>query len=528
MTTQANTDLATHALLESIETLLRPIEEMNPAGPEAKDDLRYELVRTELQKLSGAASSAPDWGSVIREGQAFLIERSKDLSIACEVALAMWTVGGIEEGTRGLLLVAGLLLRFETLHPARPRARNGSVQTLVERLPVRMTSATPTRELVDNLNEAIRLLDEGVARRLGTEGPSTRPLREAAQKLAQRCPQPTPPTIVSAPAATPPASLTTATPATTLTAPPIIAPPVTAPLPDVSAMPFATRVQTLGDALMQTAHSLRTTEAFPRGFMRLFLTGLYLPLVDAPPMKLALQAPKPFLDAARALYDRADHAGCVQHILQGLGRARFALDAYRTLSLALDALGAPGAIARDEVDAEVRALVQRQPSLLETQFRDGAPLANEETQRWLAPQKVTPKVAFAAAPQAGDEREDEALTRATELAASGALGEAMQCLEGSASRAPTGLIRFRRRLALAALSSSCGSPAVTESLYGELFAQACEEKLEFWEPSLTAQAALGLHRALFNKTDAPAKELGSRAFQALVRLSPSVAIEASK
>lgn len=528
MTTQDNTELATHPLFETVAALLRPLSDAQPAGPESKEDARYELVRTELQKLSGPASSSPDWNSVVREGQAFLTERSKDLSIACEVALAMWTTGGVEEGTRGLLLVAGLLLRFETLHPARPRARNGAVQTLVERLPIRMASSTPTREHVDTLNEAIRLLDEGVARRLGTEGPSTRPLREAAQKLAQRVPQPLPPPIVPAPATTPPPSLIAPPPAPALSAPPLIAPPTAAPLPDVSAMPFATRIQTLGDALMQTAQALRTTDALPRGYMRLFLTGLYLPLVDAPPLKLALPAPKPFLDAARGLHDRGDHAGCVQHILQGLGRARFALDAHRALFLSLEALGAAGAAAKDEVDAEVRALIHRHPSLLETQFRDGVPLANDETQRWLAPQQSAPNVAFAAAPLAMAEADDEALARASALAASGAVGEAMQCLESSASRAPTGLIRFRRRLALAALSASCGAPLVTESLYAELHAQACEAKLEIWEPELAAQAALGLVRALSNKADAHAKEQCARAFQALVRLAPSVAIQASK
>ena len=527
MTTQ-DTDLTTHPLFESVAALLRPIEEANPTGPEAKDDLRYELVRSELQKLAGPASSAPDWKSVVREGQAFLTERSKDLSVACEVALAMWTTGGIEEGTRGILLVAGLLLRFETLHPARPRARNGSVQTLVERLPIRMTTATPTRELLDALNEAIRLLDEAIARRLGTEGPSTRPLREAAQKLAQRVPQPLPPPIVPAPATTPPPSVIAPLATSALNAPPIIAPPVAAPLPDVSAMPFATRVQTLGDALMQTAQALRTTDALPRGYMRLFLTGLYLPLVDAPPVKLALPAPKPFLDAARGLHERGDHAGCIQHILQGLGRARFALDAHRTLWLSLEALGTSGALAKEEVDAEVRALVQRHPTLLETQFRDGAPLANEETQRWLSPQQSAPRVAFTAVPQASAGNEDETLTRAAALAASGALGEAMQWLESSASCAPTGLIRFRRSLALAALSTSCGAPLVTESLYAGLYAQACEEKLEMWEPELAAQAALGLVRALSSKTDAQAKEQCAQVFQALVRMAPSVAIEASK
>jgi type VI secretion system ImpA/VasJ family protein len=521
-----------HPLLDSLGGLLAPIEASSPAGNEAKDDERYELVRSELQKLSGPASTTPDWNGVVRSGHALLTERTKDLSIACDVAIAMFASGGLTEGTRGLLLVAGLLLRFEGLHPARPRARNGAVQTLIERVPVRLAHVQPTRESVDALNEAIRLLDEGITARLGAEGPSTRPLREASQRLAQRCPAPPPPPPLPKPIepATPPAMevppILAPAPPLAPHAPPPVAAPSPAPLPDVTTMPLATRLQTLGDALTQTALSMRQGEALPAGFMRLFLSGLYLPLMDAPPTKLALPAPKPFLEGARALHERGDHLGCVQHIIQGLARARFALDAHRTLWLSLEAIGASTASARDELEVEMRGLVKRHPSLLETTFRDGAPLMNEETSKWLKSSRAAAKMTAVISPAPTPSEQDDTLSRASALAASGAFAEAMQVLEVSAACASTGLLRFTRELALAELSESLPESVIAETLFASLHAEASEGSLRMWEPKLYARAAQGLYRVLAVKSDAASKERAQQVFQVLVRTSPSHAVEA--
>lgn len=520
-----------HPSLDSVGSLLAPIDASSPAGNEAKDDERYEFVRSELQKLSGPAATSPDWSGVVRVGHALLTERTKDLSIACDVAIAMFASGGLAEGTRGLLLVAGLLLRFEGLHPMRPRARNGAVQTLIERVPTRLVNVQPTRESVDALNDAIRLLDEGITARLGAEGPSTRPLREAAQKLAQRCPAPPPP--APPPSIAPPlvkAPEPVAAPAVQapppLVATPVAAPPSPAPLPDVAAMPLATRLQTLGDALTQTAFAMRQGDALPAGFMRLFLSGLYLPLIDAPPTRLALPAPKPFLDGARVLHERGDHLGCVQHILQGLARARFALDAHRTLFLSLEAIGASTMPARDELEGEMRALVKRHPSLFETAFRDGAPLMSEETSKWLKASRGVVKVSAALPTQAPPSDEDDVLSTAAAMAASGALHEAMQLLEASVARASTGLVRFTRQLALAELSESLPESVIAETLFTSLYDEAGEGSLRMWEPKLYARAAQGLYRMLAPKSDAASKERAQQVLQALVRTSPTHAVEA--
>ena len=517
-------DLLHQAPFLELGALLEPIDEANPAGPEARDDERHELVRAELQKLSGLSPATPDWSSVVRAGHGLLTQRSKDLTVACDVTIAMFACGGLAEGTRGLLLVAGLLLRFEGLHPMRTRARAGALQTLMERASARLANVQPTRESLDALISAVRFLDQGIQARLGPEGPSTRPLRDAAEKLAQRCPAPSPPVEKQpdppAPVPLAPSSAPRSPTALSPQPPQALLVPV-----EVSAAPLGVRLQTLSDALIQTAHSMRTGDSLPSGFIRVLMTGLYLPLVEAPPTRLALSSPRPFLDAASALQGRGDHLGCVEHILRGLAPARFALDAYRLAFTSLDALGY--VLLRDEVETEVRALVRRHPSLFETTFRDGPSVMSEETRAWVqaGPRRAIVAQAPSREPQGGV---DDGLAEATALTEAGQLREAMQSLEGSVARASTGLLRFSRSLALAELSESLGAPLLSETLFGSLYEEAEQGQLHQWDPELFVRAARGLYRALACKNDGPAKERAGLVLRALIRTAPSAALEILK
>lgn len=111
------------ALLDS-DSLLRPVTEADPAGP----NLEYDAAFAELERAMAGKpeqqignvlipAEEPSWNEVRRLAVELLV-RTKDLRIACPLVRALAAKHGLAGLSEGLSLVRGLLERYwEGIHP---------------------------------------------------------------------------------------------------------------------------------------------------------------------------------------------------------------------------------------------------------------------------------------------------------------------------------------------------------------------------------------------------------------------------
>ena len=107
-----------------LETLLSPLSDSEPAGPDLQYDADFvaleEALRSEPEQQFGdtiVAAAGPDWQQVKQQAMSIL-KRSKDLRAAVYLLQALGQLEGIAGVAQGLSVVRGLVERFwESLHP---------------------------------------------------------------------------------------------------------------------------------------------------------------------------------------------------------------------------------------------------------------------------------------------------------------------------------------------------------------------------------------------------------------------------
>ena len=110
--------------METIETLLTPLDGPEPSGP----DLRYDPEFAELEKAvrgkpseqygdTVIAAQEPEWRGILSSAEQ-LLARTKDLRIAFIWARAATRTAGFDGFCRGMALIEGLLTRlWPSVHP---------------------------------------------------------------------------------------------------------------------------------------------------------------------------------------------------------------------------------------------------------------------------------------------------------------------------------------------------------------------------------------------------------------------------
>ncbi|HAT1773631.1 TPA: type VI secretion system protein, partial [Legionella pneumophila] len=74
-----------------VELVIKPIDDKNSVGENCHDSESYILLRNEMQKISRVTlSSTIDWNKVINTSLYLLIEKSKDIQVACYLAYALF------------------------------------------------------------------------------------------------------------------------------------------------------------------------------------------------------------------------------------------------------------------------------------------------------------------------------------------------------------------------------------------------------------------------------------------------------
>lgn len=536
-------ELALQRVVTGATAWLAPITPENPCGSDPAGREGFIDAQEELAKLTSASSGPVDWSRVETGSSTVLQRLSKDLRAAVWFTLARAHRSGLPGLCLGLAVVIGLLEAFgEDLYPRRVRSRRDQSDWLIKQSAAALLAAAPT--LTDEILFTLRALYERLAAtlraRLGEDAPSLRPLRDAITQAAEQLAGRTPPAAPVAPTTTtihaPPTTVATPVVVAPLTPSPVAAPPsesagptteapVAVPVMPVTGPPANTAdlekfLLATGEALQQTAAALReAAPTDPRAY-RLLRTGLWLHLVAAPPLRPDGNTALPGLEERdRALLTElntgARWAGLLTRSENLLSSRRLALDLQRHSAAALAGLGPAYAAAGESLQVELRALLARLPELPRMRDRDGQPLADAETQRWLAGEVFPRPTAGVHAPTDDPQFWLDLRARLRGETRDEALGEAQRHIDAG----PSAQLRFTRRLSLAELCDDA-DPTLATILFAALADDLERHALDTWDLSLSTRTLAGLARGHHRDRDSHACR---RALHRLARLDAAAA-----
>ena len=506
---------------------LAPIDPSSPCGLDPAGREGFIDAQDELAKLASPSGGAVDWARVEAGSDAVLLRISKDLRAAAWFTLARAHRTGPPGLALGLTIVVGLLESFgEAIFPRKPRSVRDQSEWLIKYTAAALRDTTG--DIDAPLLATLRALGERLAvvlrARLGDDAPSLRPLRdilaERSEQLAARTPvapaatpeRPAPPEPTAA--VSPPAAPSLPAAATSAQLAPL--PAVVADSADLDKFLGAT-----GEALEQAARSLReAAPADPRAY-RLLRTGLWLHLVAAPPLRPDGNTALPGLEARdhaqlAELAAASRWAGLLARSENLLATRRLALDLQRHTAAALAGLGSEYAAAGDAVRIELRSLLARLPGLASLRDRDGQPLADVDTQRWLA-SEVLPRPVTSTATAAADTPEfwAELRPRLRGETRTEALTDAQRYIDAARGEHQ----RYLRRLGLAELCEEL-DPSLASHLFAALADDLERRDVDAWDPSLSTRTLTGLIRAQHRAREVSAWR---RALHRLARLDTSAA-----
>lgn len=119
--------------------ILRAIPGDDPAGSDPRLSETYEEIEGEVGKIGGVEQLEVDWARVERLAAALLSETSKDLRCACQWLVARAHVSGVDGLRQGVATLAALVEQFAGgLFPRRAKGRMAATDWLSEQLELAM------------------------------------------------------------------------------------------------------------------------------------------------------------------------------------------------------------------------------------------------------------------------------------------------------------------------------------------------------------------------------------------------------
>jgi type VI secretion system protein VasJ len=459
-------------------------------------DLAYDDAFAELQsqigRLESPTADPPDWKRVRAIAEELLRSRSKDLFVASYLTAALLELEGIAGLTVGTWLLSDLCERFwDDMWPsaARLRRRASALSWFVARASARapqLASQAPAAELAQ-FEAALQALTSTLPR-FGNDAPNLRAFREFVEQRRTALAR----NVVTAPPPAPPPPAPVAAPETQAPPP---RPPAQVALPEApadapaEAAQVAPFLRSLGERLVQTARLLRTANNADPAAYRLLRQGVWLHIDKAPPRdaEKRTRIPAPQKRVADSLASLAAGEKWESLLTQAEGTVPTSplwLDLHWYAAKALRGLGAGHEAAREALERETRAFVERLPELVDASFQDGSPLAGPEARSWLRPaaaQSIQTGPSQGDSSPAGLSAENQAL-----VAAGTRDGLAKVQQEIGAHRAER--VRFLCRLDLARGLATSGRAIQALAVYRGLAADVEHHGLERWEPDLATQA----------------------------------------
>lgn len=521
-----------------------PISTDAPCGNEARYEPAYEAVLNEIEKLSSpTASGQVDWALVAENGAVILKEKSKDLTIACYLCMALVVTRQVDGLDQGVVLLKEMIETFwENLFPVkrRMRGRVAAVQWWLERTDAELQKLQPhplsveqAQRIGTNLKEMDAFLGQNMP-----DAPVLRSLQRVVESWPVQQPQ--------APAEDKRDAAAAAPPAPGDTAPPASAQPKTA-------IPAATDKAISDDAMSggigDDAEARRAAEA---AFQRLRQVSAFLirkdlknPLsyryrrmaawakVVLPPANTdgntQITSPPPqVIESLEALRTENNLEAMIQSAEPKLSQFIFWFDLNRFVAEALNDMGKDYQKALAAVCQETGVFLKRLPELETLRFADGTPFADAQTQQWL--KRIAGGAEGGAMGQstaAGSGAGDlfiAVLQKARSMARKKNLVEAITTLQQEMQQTESCGQKMRWRLAIARLLMDGKKSQLALPHLDQLVADIDTFQLEAWDPELAVEGLTAAWRGFSAQSGNEHKSRAGALLHRIARVDPAAAL----
>lgn len=527
-------------ILEWREIGSKPIRAEAPAGDPVRSDTLFEEIRGEIQKLESPSHDSKlnpvQWKKVVDLSRTILKEKSKDLLVGTYLCRGLLEEGRYPGLLGGLSCLEGMVQEFwPTLYPElnRMRARVNALKWLSENVGAiveQKALQASERELAQECIQQVEAIEKRLDAVMGEESPGLSPLKEALRHQVARL-EPEKPAEKTTPAKDPGRKSPITSQAETLSG-------------DIDSVDGAVLMtQRAVSSLRRAAAVVREHDLSDPWPYRIVRTLTWMKVDETPPDtdgKTQLPPPAPYLSKQyQAVIDKGAWAELVHLVESQIQNTPFWLDLHRLTALALMNLGPTYAKAKEAVTIEFLHLIRRLPALLDLNFMNGIPFADEETRNWVERERRsrekeaggTRQLKEAAHNGASTEHLTDLREKVHTLLRAGQMKEAISVSQQETKTMSSGRDRFLIRLELARVCIEAGHLKAAISQLELLDQQIGRFSLEEWEPDLSLQVLETLWRSL-NRVAREAKEaspevhsLAESVYRRICRLDVLAALE---
>ncbi len=498
-----------------------PISAEAPSGESVRYDPEFEQLQAEMQKLENLSGESVDWKKVTALSEAILKNKSKDLLVCGYLVLGLLETEGLSGLSNGLTCLEGLIAdHWSSLFPTakRMRARINALNWISEKTGAVISRTEPDQvEMLSACNERVETLEALLQEKLGPEDQGLtdlhRPIREQLSRISAVMTQP--------------AEVAAEQRATVESRPVAIA--TAAPLDKLETDEDVKRaMKDSFSALKKIGSFTRNkdlTKPLPFRLIR-FITWCE---IDSPPAaengkSRVPPPPKQLRDRFQTLMQQSSWKELVSQVEARVAEFPFWLDLHRMSETGLSGLGSDYMKARQAVKSEVTAVLERLPDLVDFQFSDGTPFADESTQEWISSQILPASDAESGktpTPDNDTDSLDEIRQQSRQLLGEGKLNAALGFVQEAAKSCPAQRRKFLIHLELINLCIESGQIKAALAHLETLDDQVRRFSLDIWEPQLASQV-LQLYWHTLNKalreSKKPAPELSQLADSVYGRL----------
>ena len=512
-----------------------PVSTETPSGESIRYDPEFEQLQVEMQKLENLSGESVDWKKVTALSESILRNKSKDLLVGSYLILGLLETEGLSGLSNGLTCLEGLISdHWPSLFPAakRIRARINALNWLSEKAGAVISRTEPDQsdgEMLGACSERVNTLETLLQEKLGPENQGLtdlyRPIQEQLNRLSAGKSPPAEDEVEQKPPADPK---------------PV--PAATAPVNKFETTEDAKRALKESFSILKRIGSFTRsqdlTKPLPFRLVRFLAWCEIDTLPPAENRKSRIPAPpKPLRDRFHTLIEQSSWNELVSQVEGKVAEFPFWLNLHRMSEMGLAELGPDHTKARQAVKLEVATLLSRLPELIDFQFSDGTPFADESTQKWISSQILPTSDAESekAAPSGNeDDSLDEMRKQSRQLLGEGKLKAALGLAQEAIRAAATQRHKFFIQLELVNLCIESGQIRAALVHLEMLDDQVKQFSLDIWEPQVATQV-LQIYRDTLNRalreSKQPAPELSRLAdsvYGRLCRLDVLAGLNATK
>jgi len=527
---------------EYVQLGAAPVSDSSPTGEDIRYEENYENLENEIGKLESLSGETVNWAVVIQDSKTILKEESKDLSVVCFLIRGLYEKEGYTGLANGFTVLQAMIDKYwETLHPPvkRARARAGAINWLAGQLQAPIAKQKPgasASKIVKTCFEIIKQTEDKLDELMGNESPNIIEVRKKIKSYVDEIEREEKTKIAEAErkanldAKKQQGGEDTASAAQAETAPTAStqAPVSAAPMITGS---FSSSVAS-DDEVSKTAkpcqEPLRNIGVYLRNKKlsdplpySLFRITTWIVVTQIPPATNGVtqlrEVPPDKVNGYKAMLEARDFINLIPDVENSFSKAPFWLDAHRIVAAALEGLGDAYAAARRAVIDETAAFLHRFPGIIDLQFSNGTPFADDLTRLWVESEVMSSSGGGAGGGGTGGNSVapwTESAKKAQTLAGKGKFDDGIKLFQKGMVSTRSQRERAFWELEQAQFCAKAGHYSVALSQLEHLDDQVVSLGLEDWEAELSLEIArvyLMCHDKLLAKKDARSDEEVARA-----------------